>query len=101
MEIKESVPLSSSKQDFPAKLSQHHALPRRDFPGFLQQQLSPPMGLGQEGHQGCFHQSLPSSPPLKVYQADSNITLLLTCEIPDQTQPGQKYLHQKKVILSN
>lgn len=46
------------------------------FLGLFQQQL-PPWAWGRRAP-SCFHQSLPSSPPLEVQQADSSVTLLLT-----------------------
>lgn len=46
------------------------------FLGLFQQQLSP-WAWGRRAS-SCFHQSLPSSPPLEVQQADSSVTLLLT-----------------------
>jgi len=90
--ITRRVPLPSPKQAFPAKLSQLHALPRRDPPGFFPHQLSP-AGLG---HQGCSHQSSLSSLPFKAHQADSSIRLPLTRGIPAQLSLGQMLLHQKK-----
>lgn len=81
------LPLSSSKQDFPAKLSQHHALPRRTLQG--SSNISCPLtGLGQEGAPRLFSPELAQFPAFKSPPSRQNITLPCTCEIPDQTQPA-------------